>query len=253
MTIRHHLPAVLLAATLSLFANIAAADEITPTSATAAEKGEPAQTAEQPSLNFEEQSKLLTGVYPLSLDHMEQVTQHSYNWQGRRDASLACEIGFTPQAIVFKGSVLDDQPFVQPIAYPAKPDWWETTYAADGIELLLEDPTSATNRMRLIMNFSSAGLNPKIQVLEAPLIDTAGVLTSAELKVRSLQAEDIPSNLRDKTTPVAGYRFQTAIPATGLAEPKFFSGALRMTVRLHDLDGGIETYLKMEEVVEKRE
>ena len=205
------------------------------------------------AISFEDQARALTGVYPLNLDRMEQVTQHSFNWRGVRDAYLACELGFTPQAIVIRGKVLDDQPFVQPIAYPSKPEMWQVTYAGDGIELTLEDLTSATNRLRIILNFSSAGLSPKVQVLEAPLITTAGVLTSAELRVRSLQDEDIPANLPDTNTPIAGFRFESAIPTTGLAEPKFFSGPLRMTMRLHDLDGEIETYLKMEEVVEKRE
>lgn len=196
---------------------------------------------------------MLTGVYPLALERMDQVKQNSYNWRGLRDASMACEVGFTPQAIVVRGKVLDDQPFVQPIAYPAKPDMWEITYAADGIEMIFEDPTSATNRLHLILNFSSAGLSPKVQVLEAPMISTAGVLTSADIRVRILTEEDIPLNLSDTKTPITGFRFEAAIPTTGLAEPRFFTGPLRMNMRLHDLDGEIETYLKMEEVVEKRE
>lgn len=205
------------------------------------------------AISFEEQARMLTSVYPVTLDKMSQVTQNSYNWRGIRDASLACELGFTPLAIVIRGKVLDDQPFVQPIAYPAKPDWWKVTYAADGIGLNFDDPTSATNRLRLILNFSSAGLAPKVQVLEAPLVSTPGILTSAELHIKSLRPEDIPDNLPNPEKPLAGFRFECAIPTTGLAEPKFFSGPLRMTVQLHDLDGEIETYLKMEEVLEKRE
>jgi hypothetical protein len=215
---------------------------------------EPASASDAASgVSFEEQAQMLTSVYPVTLDRMGQVAQNSYNWRGIRDASLACEIGFTPQAIVIRGKILDDQPFVQPIAYPAKPDWWKVTYAADGITLSFEDPTSATNRLRLILNFSSAGLAPKVQVLEAPMITTAGVLTSADLHVRSLLPEDVPENLPDPERPLAGFRFECAIPTTGLAEPKFFSGPLRMTVRLHDLDGEVETYLRMEDVLEKRE
>jgi hypothetical protein len=233
------------------FANLAAMGQ-DPGSGSA-ETIEDAASDNAPGVSFEEQSRMLTGVYPLALDRMDQVKQHSYNWRGIRDASMACEIGFTPQAIVVRGKVLDDQQFVQPIAYPAKPDWWGTTYAADGIELIFEDPTSATNRLRLILNFSSAGLSPKVQVLEAPLISTAGVLTSADLRIRSLSADDVPANLTDTKTPVSGFRFETAIPTTGLAEPRFFTGALRMTVRLHDLDGEIDTYLRMEEIIEKRE
>ncbi len=219
----------------------------------AEEAARPEEATSQAEVSFEEQSKMLTGVYPLTLDRMDQVRQNSYNWRGLRDASLGCEVGFTPQAIVIRGKVLDDQPFVQPIAYPEKPDWWQTTYAADGIELTFEDPTSATHRLRLILNFSSAGLAPKVQVLEAPLVRTAGILTSADLKIKALTDEDVPLNLPDPDVAVAGFRFEAAIPTTGLAEPKFFSGPLRMNVRLHDLDGEIETYLKMEEVIEKRE
>lgn len=218
--------------------------------------GETTATAvanDQPQMSFDEQSKILTGVFPIALDHMEQVAQNSFNWRGIRDASMACELGFTPQAIVVRGKALDDQPFVQPIAYPDKPDWWETTYAADGLELILEDPTSSTNRLRLILNYSSAGLAPKVQVQEAPLVKTAGVLTSADFRIKALQPEDVPTNLPDRTTPVAGFRFEAAIPTSGLAEPKFFSGSLRMTIRLHDLDGGMDTYLRMDEVIEKRD
>lgn len=196
---------------------------------------------------------MLTSVYPATLDRMSQVTQNSYNWHGIRDASLACEIGFTPQALVVRGKILDDQPFVQPIAYPAKPDWWKVTYAADGLDLSFDDPTSAGNRLRLILNFSSAGLAPKVQVLQAPMVSTAGILTSAELRIKSLTPEDVPEHLPEPSRPLAGFRFECAVPTTGLAEPKFFSGPLRMTVRLHDLDGPVETYLKMEEVLEKRE
>ena len=210
-------------------------------------------TPGQLAVTYEEQSRALTSVYPVALDKMSQVVQNSYNWNGLRDASLGCEIGFTPQAIVVRGKILDDQPFVQPIAYPDKPDWWQTTYAADGLELTFEDPTSATNRLRIILNFSSAGLAPKVQVLEAPLVQTAGILTSADLRIRSLTSDDIPANLPDPQIPVAGFKFETAIPTAGLAEPRFFSGPLRMSIRLHDLDGGIETYQKLEEIIEKRE
>lgn len=213
----------------------------------------PAAGNDPTAVSFDEQAKMLTGVYPVTLDHMDQVKQNSYNWHGLRDASMGCEIGFTPQAIVVRGKILDDQPFVQPIAYPAKPEWWKTTYAADGVELTFEDPTSSTNRLRFILNFSSAGLAPKVQVLEAPLIRNEGILTSAELRIKSLAAADVPLNLPTPSIPVAGFRFEAAIPTTGLAEPKFFSGPLRMTVRLHDIDGEIETYLKMEDVIEKRE
>lgn len=204
-------------------------------------------------ISFEEQAAMLTSIYPVTLDRMSQVTQNSYNWRGIRDASLACEIGFTHQAIVIRGKVLDDQPFVQPVAFPAKPNWWKATYAADGVTLTFDDPTSATNRLRLVLNFSSAGLAPKVQVLEAPLVSTAGILTSAELRVRSLLPEDIPANLTNPEKPLAGFRFECVIPTTGLAEPKFFSDPFRLTVSLHDMDGDVETYLKMEDVLEKRE
>lgn len=204
-------------------------------------------------ISYDTQSALLTSVYPLALDRMSQVTQNSYNWTGIRDASLGCEIGFTPQAIVIRGHLLDDQPFVQPIAYPGKPDWWHVTYAADGVEMILEDITSATNRLHLALNFSSAGLEPKIQVLSAPLVANPGVLTSADFRVRALRPEDIPPSLPDKSKPLAGFRFEAAVPSSGLAEPRFFSNPMRITIRLHDLDGGIETYLKMEDAIEKRE
>lgn len=229
------------------------AQNTTDTDGLSTEGAQPSVGAGHLAVTFEEQSKALTGVYPVALDKMAQVVQNSYNWGGLRDASLACEIGFTAQAIVVRGKIIDDQPFVQPIAYPAKPDWWQTTYAADGLELTFEDPASAKNRLRLILNFSSAGLAPKIQILEAPLVKTAGILTSADLAIKSLTEADVPANLPDPAIPISGFRFETAIPTTGLAEPRFFSGPLRMSVRLHDLDGPIETYLKMEEVIEKRE
>ncbi len=246
------LPIAIAGLALCLAAGTSHADEVTPTQG-ATDQAESPPADQVSAISYEDQARMLTGVYPLSLDRMEQVTQHSYNWRGMRDASLGCELGFTPQAIVVRGRIVDDQPFVQPIAYPAKPDWWQVTYAADGVELTLEDPTSATNRLRVILNFSSAGLSPKVQVMEAPLIENSGVLTSADFQIRSLRPEDVPVNLPDTKTPVAGFRFEAAIPTTGLAEPKFFSGPLRMSVRLHDLDGEVETYLRMEEVVEKRE
>lgn len=216
-------------------------------------QGPSADVPSAPPLSFEEQAAMLTSVYPITLDRMSQVSQNSYNWGGIRDASLSCELGFTPEAIVIRGKVLDDQPFVQPVAYPAKPNWWKTTYAADGITLSFEDPTSATNRLRLVLNFSSSGLSPKVQVLEAPLVSTAGILTSAELRIRSLVPDDIPAKLPNTELPLTGFRFECVIPTTGLAEPKFFSNPFRLTVALHDLDGGVDTYLKMEDVLEKRD
>lgn len=231
----------------------ATADELTPSGSVDNSGPDTTVLHDNISVSYEEQSRMLTGVYPVSIGRMEQVIQHSYNWKGITDASMACEIGFTPTAMVLKGTILDDQPFVQPYAFPNKPDWWKTIYAADGLELVLEDPTSATNRLRLALNFSSAGLSPKVQIIEAPLVKTAGVLTSAELNIKNLTPDDIPEGITDLTTPISGFKFEAAIPTNGLAEPKFFSNGLRIRVSLHDLDGEIETYKKMGELIEKRD
>lgn len=47
-------------------------------------------------------------------------------------------------------------------------------------------------------------------------------------------------------------RFEAAIPITAVAEPRFFAGPLRITARMHDMDGGPETYKMLQQAIEKK-
>src|SRR5207244_4423304 len=125
----------------------------------------------------------LTAVFPVQLDHFDQVLQNAGNWSGPDDASLVREIGFTPEALLIHGDIHDDQPFVQPMVHPNMPDWWRIRYGGDGAEFIFDDPTSATRRLHIILNFSSAGVNPRVDLLASPLPFPKGFLQDAELKL----------------------------------------------------------------------
>ena len=191
-------------------------------------------------------------MFPIRLDRFDQLIQNSYNWTGPSDASLFAEIGFTPQAIVIQGRAVDDQPFVQPYTSPYMPEWWTMQYAADGIEVRIDDPTSSTNSIHLILNFGSGGTRPRVQVISAPLMPKAGDLPESDFRIKDTAAGDVNTSA-GSTIHQLGFSFQAAIPSAGLAEPRFFSDALRISVRLHDLDGDFQTYCVLEDVIEKKD
>lgn len=198
-------------------------------------------------VDFQRQSQILGSVFPIKLNKFEQITQNSFNWSGPNDAGLTCEIGFTPQAIIVRGTVLDDQPFVQSSEFPKRPAWWGIPYAGDGIEFHLDEKTSSSNRLQFYLNFSSAGVNPRVVITESPGQGKREFNVAADFRLLPLLSEN------PAVPPPPGFRFEVAIPVDGLVEPRFFSGALRMSVRLHDLDGDYKTYKMLEEVVEKSE
>lgn len=222
-----------------------AADEITPSGGPEPSSSAlPPSDASAPPIGFEEAIQGLSSVFPLQLSSMNQVRQNSYNWRGTHDASLKCDVGFAPLALVLRGEFRDDLPFFQPMVHPAMPDWWRITYGADGVELLLDDPTSATRRLRLALNFGSAATNPQVELLASPESpNLRQFLPSATIDladVAGTAAED------------GAVQFRVAIPYSSLTDTDFFRGPLRMTVRLHDLDGDYSTYLMMQEIVEKK-
>lgn len=205
----------------------------------------------QPTVSFDEVSKNLSGVFPIRINRFDQVVQNSYNWSNPLDCSLSCELGFTPEAVVIKGRIYDDQPLVQPLENPSMPEWWRIIYGADGLELSFDDPTSATNKLHLVLNFSSAGVRPTVQLLASPSGSARETITGADFRILELPADGITTTTDGAVAP--GFDFEAAIPTAGLVEPRFFSGALRVSVRLHDLDGDYRTYLMMQDVIEKQE
>lgn len=200
-------------------------------------------------VSFERASLQLTSVFPIQISRFDQLTQQSYNWHGETDASLACQIGFTPEAVVVSGTVLDDQPLVQVHTRPGRPNWWRIRYGADGIEFHIEDVTSSTQVLRFFLNFGSAGVNPRIELAQSPSGLGSGFLESASVELAELEPIAAPG--QEPGVPPAGFRFRAVLPSAGLLEPKFFSGALQMVVRLHDLDGAFSTYCCLEERLEK--
>lgn len=186
----------------------------------------------------------VSSVIPVALDRMEQVVKNSFNWRGAQDASMHAEIGFGPQALVITGEIHDDYPLVQSRLRPLTEDWWQIGYGADGVQLDFDDPSSATRQLRLLFNFSSAGTNPQLEVLQSPTGVKSNPAPGSELRV-----EELPDSARQQGT--NGFKFRAVLPVEKLAEPSFFSGPLRIVTRLHDLDGDYSTYLMMQDVLEK--
>lgn len=222
-----------------------AQDQLTPSGQTAPEPAITSPSATKPGISYDEAAKQLTAVFPIELKQFDQVIQNSFNWSGPQDASVACEIGFTPQAIVVAGTVLDEHPFIQSRLRPAMADWWRINYGADGLEFSMDDPTSAANSLRFFLNWGAGGLSPIVEVIAAPSGGKKGPLEGA--KVELLPLENAEAGQLS-----AGFRFRAILPTDQLLEPRFFSGPLLIRLRLHDVDGpGMQTYLRMEEVLEK--
>lgn len=222
----------------------AAGQELTPSGGPPTESPlsrQPSET-EQP-ISFQQASAGLTSVFAIQLARMDQVVQNSYNWRGPNDASMRCDIGFAPQALVIRGEFRDDLPFFQTMIHPSMPDWWRIQYGADGIEFLLDDPTSATRRVRFALNFSTAAVSPQVELISSPLSPRPRFLGSA-----SIELEDAPNSEPED----GAVQFRVAIPYTALAEPDFFRGPLRITARQHDVDGDFASYLMIQEAIEKK-
>jgi hypothetical protein len=229
----------------------AASDELTPSGSqhlpvSASEVGESSLAA----LDLDEISGEITEVIPFQLSRFDQVVQNAHNWHGVADSSLRCELAFTPVAVFVQGEFIDDRPFCQAMIHPSKPGWWRTTYGADGIEFLLDDPTSATRRVQFALNLSSRAVNPKVDIVSSLSGSIPGFARGGVLELSDGQAPDSLKGEELGTAEVV--RFRAAVPITSLAEPKFFTGPLKASVRLHDVDGDLSTYLMMEQTAEKR-
>ena len=217
-----------------------AADEATPSGGQPVpENAAPAVGDTQP-MDFEVAAKGVAMAYPIQLDRMVQVTQNSFNWHGPDDASLRCQVGFSAAAIVIRGDFRDDLPFVQAMARPARADWWRIGYGADGLEFAFDNPTSAGASVKLAFNFGSQALDPRVELIENPSGLPNGFIPSANLR------------LFDDPVSKGAIHFEAAIPITAVAEPRFFAGPLRITARMHDMDGGPETYKMLQQAIEKK-
>ncbi|MCX7019241.1 MAG: hypothetical protein NTY46_09710 [Candidatus Sumerlaeota bacterium] len=199
-----------------------------------------------PPVNFDQTVKKLKTVYPIHLNDFSQVAQNSYNWQGQQDASMECDIGFTNDAILVRGNFRDDIPFYQTLKHPAMQDWWRITYGADGIEFQFENPTSATQRAVFVLNFGSQAVEPCVELLATPKGPALRRIESAFLRLQDAAQSSVNGGQNEK------YHFDAAVPMAALEDIRLFDGALRITVRLHDLDGDPATYLMMQQTIEKR-
>lgn len=224
---------------------VRAADEVTPSGGrqrdAALVDADYAGTGER--ITFDEAARDLTAVYPIQISDAQQVVQNSFNWNGPADASLRCDIGFTPDAVVIRGEFVDDHPFCQTTLQPAMPDWWMITYGADGIQFVFDDPTSATRRVSFVLNFGSRATRPQVDLLASPGRRPGRVAAA------TLELFDGRPGADEAQKAV---HFRAAVPVAALGDPRFFAGPLRISVRMHDLDGDWSTYQVLQEVIEKR-
>ena len=191
---------------------------------------------------FTQEMALLKQESLLSFDlnKINQIPINSHNWGGPSDASLMCDVGFTPNAMVVAGNLRDNMPFLQPTLHPMSPKGMLPPYCADGVEFVLEDATSASRKIRYVLDFSSACLRPRLMLYESVFPETMGCITDAYLRVT-------PASNTDGST-----HFEFTIPYECLADPRFFNIPLKVTVRFHDLDGDLTSYLMMEQTLEKK-
>lgn len=194
-------------------------------------------------MDFAAAARDLGPVLSFRLDAMEQATVNPHNWRGPADSSLRCDLGFSPVAVVMSGVFRDDTPFYQTMTSPARPDWWRIAYGADGIDVLIDDPTSAARRIRFALDAGSAATDPRVDLVSTFAGAKPGPVPSAILEFRDSAGPG--------STPGA-VAFDAAIPLEALAPPEFFTRPLRITVRLHDMDGGPSTYIMMQQTVERR-
>lgn len=221
----------------------AAADQLTPSGSAPAPSAVAPQQAPL-SMSFEDAKAQISAVLLITLDRFDQVIKNSFNWKGPADASLKMEIGLAPQALVISGELFDDYPLVQTRTRPLMEDWWEITYGADGVELELDDPTSSSRKLKFLFNFSSAGTNPQMELLQSPSGLQGSTSPGSQLRLQELPAPD-------RAKGMSGIRLEAVIPTQKLAEPGFFTQPLRIVTRLHDVDGDFSTYLMMQDVLEK--
>lgn len=231
-----------------LLAAGARGEESTPGGAAVSQAAQGLQPTVQP-VRFEEAEAQLVSVIPFELSSFSGVVQNSYNWRGAQDASLQMELGFTPDALVLRGSLRDDHPFYQTSVHPSRPAWWRIGYGGDGVELSFDDPTSSAQHLQFALNFSSRAVEPRVDLLSSPLGIEPGFVQAADFR---LEDPGAPGSEQSPQMADATARFEVAIPLGLLAEPKFFSGPLHITVRLHDMDGDPSTYLMMQQTVEKK-
>ena len=220
------------------------ADEVTPSGGTPSSIVDADVSGGAEKISFDDAARELTSVYPILISSANQVVQNSFNWNGPADASLRCDIGFTPDAVVVRGEFVDDYPFCQPIARPAMPDWWMITYGGDGIQFTFDDPTSAPRRVSFVLNFGSRATRPQVDLMASP-VRPAGVISTADLELFDGQSPSGNGGQR-------AVMFRAAVPIAALGDSRLFSGPLRITLRMHDLDGDWSTYQVLQEVIERK-
>ena len=220
------------------------ADEVTPSGGNRPSTIDADFSGGAERIRFDDAARELTSVYPILISSANQVVQNSFNWNGPADASLRCDIGFTPDAVVVRGEFVDDYPFCQPIARPAMPDWWMITYGGDGIQFTFDDPTSAPRRVSFVLNFGSRATRPEVDLMVSP-VRSAGVIATADFELFDGQASAGNGGQR-------AVMFRAAVPIAALGDSRLFSGPLRITLRMHDLDGDWSTYQVLQEVIERK-
>jgi len=180
----------------------------------------------------------------LQLHTYADVRAMPWNWNGARDASIECQVAFTPTALYVEGTLADDYPFCQPMLRPSKPDWWGIGYGADGVEFILEDATTSSRTIRFFLNFSSRAVAPRVELAQSLTGAPPGFVSGAAIELRDGKAPLWLS--REEAVQTELVHFRAAIPLSVLASPRFLNVPLRVTCRLHDRDGDISTYKMLE-------
>lgn len=191
---------------------------------------------------FTQEMALLKQESLLSFDlnRINQIPINGHNWGGPADASLMCDVGFTPNAMVVAGNLRDDMPFIQPTLHPMSPKGMLPSYCADGVEFVLEDATSSSRKIRFVLDFGSACVRPRLMLYESVFPETMGCITDAYLRVTPT------------SNPGGSTHFEFTIPYECVADPRFFNIPINVTVRFHDLDGDLISYLVMEQMKVKK-
>ncbi|GIX44541.1 MAG: hypothetical protein KatS3mg130_0949 [Candidatus Sumerlaea sp.] len=153
-------------------------------------------------LDLNEIAEEITDSVTFKLDTYAHVRAMPWNWRGAGDASMECQVAFTPTALYVEGTFADDYPFCQPMLRPSKPDWWGIGYGADGIEFILEDATTSTRTVRFLLNFSSRAVAPRVELAQSLTGTPPGFVGGAAIELRDGEVPSVALKRRSGTNRV---------------------------------------------------
>jgi len=230
-----------IAAVLVCFLSVGSgADVLTPSGNAPANQEDQALLEGVARIDLSEITGEILSTVHVSLNKFDQVLLGIDSWHGPQDASLSCDVSFTPTALYIEGDLTDDVPFCQRMIHPAKPEWWKIEYGADGIVFDFQDITSASQRVSFALNWSSRAVYPKVDILRSLVGARSGFSAGACLEL---------SENREQAKGSTCVHFRVGVPITDLAEPSFFNRPLLLQVSLIDLDGDYPSITVLRESV----